>query len=120
MSEEIKAKKNELINLGKYVFFLKWFDEKLKNYSKIVIQFDLLDKRTGFLKKLCYKRVEIKGDDIKEHSYDICDMLVDFAKYKIVACSDSIYSEWFCIYDDDFLNEARYIFVTCEKKEIYK
>ena len=116
----IKADKIGQINLGKFIFFLKWFDENLKNYSKVVIQYDLIDKSSGFLKKFAYKRMEYNGDAIKAHSYDICDILVNFAKYKVVGCSSSESSIWFCIYDDDYMNEARYIFVTCLKKEIYK
>lgn len=118
VENENEEEKKKLINLGRFVNFLKRFEENLSSYQSLSIASYLFDKKGGF--SISGRSVGFSGDEIKDNYYVIGDMLVKLADYEIISCheSDKCISFDFC--DDSDSNHTRYIYLTCFKKEIYK
>ena len=115
---ENEEEKKKLINLGRFVDFLKRFEENLSSYQSVSVASYLFDKKGGF--SISGKSVGFSGDEIKDNYYVIGDMLVKLVNDEIISCheSDKCISFDFC--DDSDSNYIRYIYLTCFKKEIYK
>ena len=115
---ENEEEKEKLVNLGRFVIFLKRFEENLSSYQSISIASYLFDKKGGF--SISGKSVGFSGDEIKDNYYVIGDMLVKLANDEIISYheSDKCMSFDFCYDSDDY--HTRYIYLTCFKKEIYK
>lgn len=110
--------KEKLVNLGRFVNFLKRFEENLSSYQSVSIASYLFDKKGGF--SISGRSVGFSGDEIKDNYYVIGDMLVKLVDYEIISYneSDKCISFDFCYDSDD--NHIKYIYLTCFKKEIYK
>ena len=113
-----EIEKEKLVNLGRFVNFLKRFEENLSSYQSLSIASYLFDKKGGF--SISGRSVGFSGDEIKDNYYVIGDMLVKLANVDVISYheSDKCISFDFC--DDSDSNNARYIYLTCFKKEIYK
>lgn len=110
--------KEKLVNLGRFVNFLKWFDENLKNYRKLSISYEIMDRETGVVNR--GKTIEFVGDDIKDNSYAICDTMVKYTKCEIVGYFDEEKFISFHFVDNSNIDSLKFIYITCFKKEIYK
>ena len=110
--------KEKLVNLGRFVNFLKRFEENLSSYQSLSIASYLFDKKGGF--SISGKSIGFSGDEIKDNYYAIGDMLVKLANVDVISYheSDKCISFDFCADSDS--NNIRYIYLTCFKKEIYK
>ena len=115
---ENEVEKEKLINLGRFVNFLKRFEENLSSYQRVSVDSYLFDKKVEIA--ISGRSVGFSGAEIKDRYYDICDILVKLADYEIISYheSDKCISFDFC--DDSDSNHTRYIYLTCFKKEIYK
>lgn len=115
---EDEIEKEKLVNLGRFVNFLKRFEENLSSYQRVSVDSYLFNNEIDFV--ISGRSVGFSGAEIKDRYYDICDILVKLADYEIISYheSDKCISFDFC--DDSDSNHKRYIYLTCFKKEIYK
>ena len=115
---ENEVEKEKLVNLGRFVNFLKRFEENLSGYQSVSVASYLFDKKGGF--SISGKSVGFSGDEIKDNYYVIGDMLIKLANDDIISYheSDKCISFDFCYDIDD--SHIKYIYLTCFKKEIYK
>lgn len=114
---ENEEEKKKLINLGRFVDFLKRFEENLSSYQSVSVASYLFDKKGGF--SVSGRSVGFLGDEIKDNYYVIGDMLVNLADYEIISFHESDKCISFDFRDDSDSNNARYIYLTCFKKEVY-
>lgn len=115
---ENEVEKEKLVNLGRFVIFLKRFEENLSSYQRISVASYLFDKAVEFA--ISGKSVGFLGDEIKDNYYAIGDMLVKLADYEIISYHESDKCISFDFRDDSDDKHTRYIYLTCFKKEIYK
>lgn len=115
---ENEVEKEKLINLGRFVNFLKLFEENLSSYQRVSVDSYLFDKKVEIA--ISGRSVGFLGAEIKDRYYDICDILVKLADYEIISCHESDKCISFDFFDDSDSNYKRYIYLTCFKKEIYK
>lgn len=118
MDSKKTIEKRKLFDLGRFVDFLKRFEENLSCYQRIVIEANLMDKKTKVI--ISGKSVGFSGDEIKDSYYDICDILVKFVDYDIISSNEDDKCISFDFYDDSDANNIRFAFIHCFKKEIYK
>ena len=115
---ENELEKEKLANLGRFVNFLKRFEENLSSYESVSIASYLFDKKGGF--SISGKSVGFSGDEIKDNYYAIGDMLIKLANDEIISYHESEKCISFDFCEDSGSNHIRYIYLTCFKKEIYK
>lgn len=118
---ENEVEKEKLVNLGRFVDFLKRFSENPKQYREMIINSNEVNIRTGATKRN-ETRVVLNSTDIKDDCYDIMDSIVFFpVNYDIVfsyGCDSAIL---FCFEDKSIIrfkrNSRRFVYITCFKKE---
>ena len=115
---ENEVEKEKLVNLGRFVNFLKRFEENLSSYQRVSVASYLFDKKGGF--SISGRSVGFLGAEIKDRYYDICDILVKLADYEIISYHESDKCISFDFFDNSDSDYKRYIYLTCFKKEIYK
>lgn len=121
LEEYLKLRKlgdsRKLIDLGRYVDFLKRFNKNPEQFRKVVISSDLLNPRDELIKRDDERR-EYIGPSIARSFYDIIeDITIFLVKYDIEFFYEdgSIISGCFFFYDP-VSNIRRLIYVTCLKK----
>lgn len=113
--EDELEKRDKLIKLGRFVVFLKRFDQNPKQYRKVDLQLETFD---GFVRKRNDHMV-YENEEIVESCDYICELLAVLTRYDIMGCNEDDTSIWFCfcqVKDD----KKVIISVTFFKKEIYK
>lgn len=107
----------KLIDLGRYVDFLKRFNKNPEQFRKVVISFDLLNSKNELIKRGDYRR-EYIGLSIARSFVDIIeDITIFLVKYDIEFYYEdsSIISGCFFFYNP-VSNVRKLIYVTCLKK----
>lgn len=113
---ENEEEKKKLINLGRFVVFLKQFEQNPKQYRKVVLQVETFD---GFIKERNDHMI-YENEEISESCDYICELLAVLTKYDILGCGEDDTSIWFWFYRIKDNDKKVILSVTCFKKEIYK
>lgn len=112
---ENEVEKEKLVNLGRYVNFLKQFEKKLNNYQRVTIDSYLFVDTVE--NTISGRSIGFLGAEIKNRYYDICDILIKLADYDIISYYESDNRISFDFYDKSDSNYKKYICLTCFKKK---